>query len=87
MFLCVQLQAFRHCDPRIKTPPLVDLAVLLQAAQSESESAVRSVPVPCYLNSNTILGTVIRYLANLRSFFMCTIVGCAIPLQISFAAY
>ena len=73
------LQLVKWCVPLIMTPPLVDLAVRLQPANTSI-----SLTSPWNLYFVT---TSTRYQINLLNFFTCLLVGAAMPLHTSFVAY
>ena len=60
-FFWVALQDFKRCCPSIIAPPLVDLAVRLQPAQSASEWASMSGVAHCHPYFHTNLRLPFKY--------------------------
>ena len=73
--------------PGITQPPVVDLRVPLQPAQSASENVFITVGAVCHWNTCCILGRLFKYLPNRLSCAQLPLVGLAIFLARSQTLY
>ena len=72
---CVELQDVTKYDPSIAHPPVVDLRVFTQPAQSLFVNTSNSSILPCHPYFHTNLGLSNKYLKSLFIFFLSPTVG------------